>query len=214
MAELPGEAEDSEKRLQECLDRLASGDPHARDDLIAIACSRMQGLAHRMLLSYPAVRRHEGTDDVVQNAAMRLYRALAEVRPASLRHFSGLAALQIRRELLDLARKHAGPESYAANHETNYARVGGEERAKVSDAPAGQIQIETLEEWTRLHEAAASLPEEERELFHVVWYLGAKQDEAATLLNCSERTVKRRWANAKRLIAMHLRGESPPVEQS
>jgi len=145
MAELPDDAEDSERRLQECLDRLASGDPNARDDLIAIACSRMQSLAHRMLLSYPAVRRHEGTDDVVQNAAMRLYRSLAEVHPVSVRHFSGLAALQIRRELLDLAKKHAGPESYAANPETNYARVGGEERAKVSDAPAGQIQIETFE---------------------------------------------------------------------
>jgi len=31
----------------------------------------------------------------------------------------GLIATQIQRELIDLARKHAGPMSYAQNHDTN-----------------------------------------------------------------------------------------------
>ena len=50
----------------------------------------------------------EQTDDVLQNAVVRLLRALEEVRPPSVRAFFGLAATQMRRELLDLARRYQG----------------------------------------------------------------------------------------------------------
>ena len=195
---------DGDKRLDACLKRLSFGDLRARDELITVACGRMRGIAHRMLRTFPSVRRWDETDDIVQNAAMRLYRALAEVRPLDARGFTGLAAVQIRRELLDLARKHAGPESYAANHETNYQRAEGEYRAKVDDAPEPAGMPDTLDRWTRLHEAAESLPEDERELFHMVWYLGLTQEEISGLLDCSTRTVKRRWESAKSLLAEAL----------
>ena len=55
-------------------------------------------------------------------------------------------------------------------------------------------------------QAAADLPEEERELFHLVWYLGMQQDEASGLLGCSVRTVKRRWESAKSLLSAAVRG--------
>jgi len=195
---------DGDQRLDACLKRLSSGDLRARDELITVACGRMRGIAHRMLRTFPSVRRWDETDDIVQNAALRLYRALAEVRPLDARGFTGLAAVQIRRELLDLARKHAGPASYAANHETNYQRAEGEYRAKVDDAPEPAGMPDTLDRWTRLHEAAGSLPEDERELFHMVWYLGLTQEEISGLLDCSTRTVKRRWESAKSLLAEAL----------
>ena len=44
-----------------------------------------------------------------------------------------------------------------------YARVDGEDSAKVSHPPAGPIQIKMREEWTRLHQASSSLPKEEPE---------------------------------------------------
>ena len=195
-------------RLDACLERLARGDLGARDDLIAIACDRMRGLAHRMLRVFPTVRRWDETDDVVQNAAMRLYRALGDTVPLDARGFSGLTAVQIRRELLDLAKKHAGPESRAANHETNYRLVDGEYRAKIDDAHDRAEPADQMERWTRLHEAAAGLPDEERELFHLVWYLGMQQEGASTLLGCSVRTVKRRWDSAKSLLS-HAVGGNP-----
>lgn len=195
------EASDEENHLAGCLDRLAAAEPGARDELIAIACVRMRGLAHRMLRRFPSVRRWDETDDIVQNAAIRLHRALGEVLPADERSFMGLAAVQVRRELLDLAKKHAGPGSYASNHETNYRHIDGEARAKVDDAPAAGESRERISRWSHLHDAAASLPDEERELFHLVWYLGLKQNDAATVLGCSLRTVKRRWEEAKRLLA-------------
>lgn len=195
------ETNDPDRRIEACIARLADGDLSARDELLSLACSRMQRLAHRMLRTFPSVRRWEETDDVVQNAAMRLYRAMGEVVPHDGRSLVGLAAVQIRRELLDLAKKHGAAGSYGFNHETNYQRFGDEMRAKVDHASDEAQSPDSLDRWSQLHQAAAALPEEERELFHLVWYLGLTQEEASKMLGCSTRTVKRRWDSAKALLA-------------
>jgi RNA polymerase sigma factor (sigma-70 family) len=151
-----------------------------------------------------------GAGDIVQNAAIRLYKTLGSITPRSPRGFLGVAAVHICRELLDLARKPAGPESYAANHDTNYQRHDGQEWARVDEAADDRAEsLNQLVRWTRLHESADGLPEDEKELFHLVWYLGTKQEEAARMLDCSVRTVKRRWENVKRLLAESLEGERP-----
>jgi RNA polymerase sigma-70 factor (ECF subfamily) len=162
-----------------------------------------------MLRTFPTVRRWEETDDVVQNAALRLDRALRETIPSEPRGLVGLAATQVRRELLDLAKKHRGPESYGANHETNYQRKDGELRAKVEDAADLREPDEQLERWTRLHTSADRLPEDEREVFQMCWYLGLKQEEIAGLLGCSIRTVKRRWEAAKTMLKSEMPGGRP-----
>ena len=199
-----------DRQIGEALRRLAAGGgADAREDLIAWASERMREIAHRMLRTFPSVRRWDETDDVVQNAALRLDRALRQTVPLDARGLVGLAATQVRRELLDLAKKHRGPESYGANHETNYQRIDGDLRAKVDDAAAQAEPDDKLERWTRLHKAADNLPEEEREVFHMCWYLGLKQEEIARLLDCSLRTVKRRWEAAKDRIAAAMPGERP-----
>lgn len=182
----------------------------ARIALVSIATDRMRALAHRMLAGSARVRRWEETDDVVQGAMLRLHRALGSVVPNDAQHFLRLAALQVRRELIDLARRHGCPESSAADHETN----------SMPSAPVGQ-QVDQAEdhaaepadrlaEWTRFHELATELPAEQRELFDMVWYLGLSQDEIATLLGCSTRTVRRRWEETKRRFADAFRGD--PLE--
>ena len=193
-----------------CLARLAAGDQSARDELVEIACGRMRELAHRMLVRYPAVRRYDDTDDVVQNASLRLYRAMGEIVPTDSRGLLGLAALQIRRELLDLARKHASPNSYAANHDSNAIGGGGDTRRMIVDGAADErLDAEALDRWTRFHEAVATLPEAEREVFGLVWYMGLEQQEIGTLVGCSIRTVKRRWDKGKSLVIAALGGAHP-----
>ena len=71
---------------------------------VLVPGKRLSRLARKMLRSYPGVRRWELTDDIVQNAALRLWQCLDAVKPASVRSFINLAAVQIRRELIDLAR--------------------------------------------------------------------------------------------------------------
>ena len=48
---------------------------------------------HLMLRHFPGVQRWEQTDDVVQNALVRLWNALRDVRPPSAREFAGLTKL-------------------------------------------------------------------------------------------------------------------------
>ena len=156
------------------------------------------------------MRRWDNTDDVAQNAALRLYRALGETIPDSPRGLMGLMAVQIQRELIDLARKHSGPMSYAANHGTN-VRPGtsGDEVFLVDEAPeiSPDDEILPVDRWKSFHEAVESLPEEHREVFRLVWYLGVDQETAARSLGVSLRTVARRWQEARAMVKARLDGD-------
>lgn len=171
-------------QLQALLDQ---GDEAAYGELLSVASSRLQKLARKMLRGFPRLRRWEQTDDVFQTAALRLHRSLSEVKPESVRQFFGLAATQIRRTLIDLARQHYGPEGQAAKHEsgTNNDHTGH------IDSP------ESLESWADFHEQVDQLPHDEREVFQLLWYSGTTQREAAELLSISERTVLRRYCRAR-----------------
>jgi RNA polymerase sigma-70 factor (ECF subfamily) len=182
------------------LQRLQQGDD-ARNALIDHACGRLEALTRRMLRGYPRLRRWEQTDDVLQNAVLRLHRALATVRPESPEQFYGLAAAQIRRELIDLARHHVGPQGAARHHDTDRPEA---DRADPSGEPS------TLAEWTEFHEKVQRLPEAERQVFDLLWYEGLTQVEAAALLGVSEKTVKNRWRSAK-LELQRLLGPGPSV---
>jgi RNA polymerase sigma-70 factor (ECF subfamily) len=163
-----------------------------------------------MLARFPHVRRWDDTDDVFQNAALRLHRALAHVRPESPRAIMALAATQLHRELIDLARRHAGPMSFAANHAT-IAPATPADGDSAGPPPAGveaaAASEESLDRWTLFHEAIAALPGELREVFQLVWYLGADQRSIARLLECSERTVKSRWREARESVRVALDGK-------
>ena len=64
--------EPNTSQIQRCLDRLRAGDADAREDLFRSCQERLCAHTRRMLGRYPAVRRWEGTDDVFQNAVVRL----------------------------------------------------------------------------------------------------------------------------------------------
>jgi len=180
-------------QLQALLDQ---GDDQAYAELLTLAAARLQKLARKMLWDFPRLRRWEETDDVFQTAALKLHRSLSEVRPETVKDFLGLAATQIRRTLIDLARHHYGPEGQGANHEsgTHYERTGK------TDAP------ETLAAWAEFHEQVEQLPEPEREVFQLLWYSGVLQREAAELLGISERTVLRRYYRARLQLRNTLHG--------
>jgi len=174
--------------------------PEARD-------ARLRELSHRLLGKFARVRRWDNTDDVAQNAALRLYRALGQTVPDSPRGLMGLMATQIQRELLDLARKHAGPMSYAANHGTNFheGQAGGfyvEQAAEQHDSD----EVIPIDRWEAFHQAVEALPEDLREVFRLVWYLGLDQDTAAKTLGVSLRTLERRWHEARTMIQAKLSG--------
>lgn len=202
----------SAPEISACLQRLAAGELLARDRIIEICSGRLRLLARRMLAKFPSVRRWDDTDDVFQNAALRLHKALGETLPETPRAIMALAATQLHRELIDLARRYNGPLSFAANHATNAPR-GPAVSEPGSDPPVGveaaAAPDESLDRWTQFHDAIAALPGELREVFHLVWYLGADQRSIAQLLDCSERTVKSRWREAREAVRAAVEGKPP-----
>jgi RNA polymerase sigma-70 factor (ECF subfamily) len=193
------------------LEQLRHGDQaaseEARNGVITHACQRLEALTRRMLRHYPRLRRWEQTGDVLQNVVLRLHRSLATVRPDSPAQFYGLAVTQIRRELIDLARHHFGPEGAAGKHHTDRAGQSGDD-GPVANRRDRASEPATLAEWTEFHEQVQLLPDPERQVFDLLWYEGLTQGEAASVLGVTDRTVKNRWRSAK-LALQRLLGEGP-----
>jgi RNA polymerase sigma-70 factor (ECF subfamily) len=199
-------------QVQGWLDRLKAGDESARKELLNCACERLTRLTRKMLKSYPRLKRWEETDDVMQNAAVRLYRALGEVRPATPADFFRLAALNIRRELLDLAKHYYGPRGQGTKHASAARQPNADGETPADSEPAdADDEPNRLAAWTEFHQQIDRLPEEERETFDLLWYQGLSQAEAADVLKISERTVKRRWQSARLKLHEALGGEMPEL---
>ncbi len=191
------------------LDSLRAGHPDAAQRLIEHTCERLRLIARRMLRRFPRVRRWEETDDVFCEALSRLSRSLESVRPESARHFYNLAATQLRRVLIDFARRYDGPEGMGAHHDT--AAGGTDMNAPPKYEPADSHgEPGSLLEWTEFHQAVEALPDEEREVFDLLWYQQLTQEQAAELLGVTTRTIRRRWQDARFKLYKARLGESLP----
>jgi RNA polymerase sigma factor (sigma-70 family) len=179
---------------QELLPRAVAGDDAAVDALLRYYGERLTILTRRMLGDFARVRRWAETDDVLQNAMIRLLGAVREVKPKTPRDFLALATLQIRRELIDLVRHYYGPEGIGARHESD-ARAESPQ-AGANERPDTRHEPSSLAQWTELHEKIGALPDEEREVVGLLFYQGLSQAESAELLNISVRTLQRRWHDA------------------
>jgi RNA polymerase sigma-70 factor (ECF subfamily) len=156
-----------------------------------------------MLRSFPVVSKWDQTDDVLQVALVRLCSALRAAPPASPEHFLHLATLQIRRELIDLARHYRGRRDMESlNVEDS---KGNEVRNVMSPdgAPGG------LDEWAAFHEAVGKLPDDERVVVELRWYQELSEEDTARLLDISERTARRRWRDARLRLSERLNGCLP-----
>ena len=193
------------EKLQSLLRNFKIGDSNAINAIIEHACERLQKQTQRMLRSYSRVKRWELTDDVLQNSLIRLHRSLLEIKPESPRQFYGLAATQIRRELIDLARRHYSQTGIGQNHQTDNPNLP----ARIDVDSTSGIEPMTLEDWSIFHEVVESLPNEQKEVFELLWYHGFSQQEASTVLDVSIRTIKRRWQEARLTIHAAMDGEQP-----
>jgi RNA polymerase sigma-70 factor (ECF subfamily) len=186
------------EQIEHWIARLRQGDRSAREALLACAGDRLLRLTRKMLKQSADVKRWEQTDDVFQNAMMRLYRALDQVELQSARHFYHIAAMQIRRELIDLARRYQGPRGMGRYLQSQVPLRPDEPGAPPRYEVAEQTHDPTqLASWLEFHLGVERLPEEDRETFQLLWYAGLTLREVAEALNVSVRTVRRRWQSAR-----------------
>jgi RNA polymerase sigma-70 factor (ECF subfamily) len=189
--------------LHAYLERHRAGDRAATDAFLRRIGDRLERMARAMLRRFPTVRRWADTYDVLQGALLRLLHALQATQPESTRHFANLAALHIRRELLDLARHF--------RHRLDPPHGGGDaddEAASDLPDPHGAVADE-LDLWAAFHEQVERLPVEEREVVGLIFYHGWTQAQIAELFGVDERTVRRRWCSASLKLNDALGGRLP-----
>jgi RNA polymerase sigma-70 factor (ECF subfamily) len=155
----------------------------ARAELIDQSKRRMEAICRKMFFKSLAGAPLDW-EDVYQEAALRLWKSLDEVKPATVPEFFGLACTQIRRVLVDLCRKFARqpPDVDQLLKESSFSAV-------------------TLAKWTEFHEFVEALPEPLRKVTDLLWYQELSQKEAAGVLGLDESTVKRRWRKAREQLA-------------
>ncbi len=189
MANFEGEGQTTQA-MQGLLDRLKHGEDLAsvKAELMTVAYSRLRIIARRMLSSYDRDRLDEETDGLIAESYLRLNRAIDELKPEDIRQFFALAALQMRRHLLDKLRRLQGRGETKRPNQVSLDVP--------TDGSIGQIQVAdgaVQESWTSLDvlEALERLDERERECLTLQTWYGFTHAEIAELLGISTKTVQR-----------------------
>jgi len=184
--------------LQRALDRMRVDKNLMPDELADHVHRRIRRLTTQMIRRYPRLSRWEQTDDIAQEATIKLLRAVEQVRPEDTRHLLRLAAVQIRRTLIDLCRHHFGPQGSAKHHRTSPASDGfDDDRPLIERSPSDATTPEAAAIRNEIHEQVDQLAEDHREIVDLLYYNDLTQAEAAEVLGVSTRTIKRRWRDAR-----------------
>jgi RNA polymerase sigma factor (sigma-70 family) len=188
--------------LQGLLDRMNQGDLAARRELLQRACTRLRRLANTMLAgSFPALRQRHELDSVVDETWLRLSQALEQVTPPTVADFFRLAAHKVRQVLLDMAQRERRRSARQASEP-----VGDSDSGALASAGGETLDPARLALWSEFHSRVARLPEDERQVFELHYYLELTQAEIAGMLDLHPRKVSYLWVAGTERLADELEG--------
>lgn len=183
--------------VQELLLLSYQGNAHAREELFIRSLERLRTMARQMFYEFPKLLTLEQTDDILNKAVLRLHRSLDEVKPSNARDFFGLASVQMRRVLADLAR-------YYSVRSVKY---------QLNTPPKSHLPGPLdLQEWSEFHEAIDRMSAYDQELFDFLFYQGLSIVESAELLGEHPKTLRRHWREARVRLSQLLDGKFPSLE--
>lgn len=198
--------------LERCLKRIEQRDATARAELLLFADRRLKILADRMFMRFPQLYSLEQSDDLFQEAMIRLWQSLEEVFPATVAGFMGLAAVQMRRALIDLARRHFGRNQQSdVDKDVTRPMIHGGNTTLGGQPDDKRNAVEELLCWSDFHQAADRLPEPHRTAFDLLFYHELPQAEVAQLMNVSIRQVQRYWHSARLKLCEMMEGAWPEI---
>jgi RNA polymerase sigma factor (TIGR02999 family) len=189
-----GGAVDTTDDITAILRQAGAGDREALDRLMPLVYPELKAMAHRRL-SGERPDHTLNTTALVHEAYIKLVDQ-SRIEWANRGHFFSVAAMAMRRILVDQARKHLAQK-----------RGGGREAVSLDSA---RLSVEqSAETLISLDEALDRLTALDERLGRVVVYRffgGLTEEESAHLLEVTPRTVRRYWVKAKGLLAMNLAG--------
>lgn len=173
-----------------------NGDQSALDQLLPIVYDELRGVAHRHLQGERAGHVLQ-TTALVNEAYLRLVASCQEVAWQNRAQFFALAAQQMRRVLVDIARVHVSQR-----------RGGGAQQVELDEtivdgtgSALGLIDLLALDE--ALQRLARIYPRKERVV--VLKFFGGFSDaEAAVVLQINAELVKKDWQTAKLFLREEL----------
>ncbi len=191
--------------LKLLVERIQQGECAARNELMVRMQDRLERLAHRMLRDYPSVGRWVETDDVMQNASLRLLSALSTAEFNSTSSLFALAAKTIRCELIDMARHfHRLNAKYKSGVINPNQPVDAPDH---SEPATSDSDGDDLLRWEQFHLEVAELEDKDREVFGLIYYHGLTRQQVADVFQCNERTVRGCWRRACLTLKGRLHGQ-------
>jgi RNA polymerase sigma-70 factor (ECF subfamily) len=184
-------------QIQSALDRFLAGEADGKKNLITLAEQRLTTLARAQLGRFGT--RPDETVGVLNEAYLKLHGALDDVRPRTVREFFGLAALQIQRVLLDMARSAARRKKSPLGDSAG-AGEPADPRA------AGRSHVDRVID---LHAVIDQLPDDLREVVLLHYFQGLIYDDIAQVIGAHPDTVKRMVNRARVKLARELDGFDP-----
>jgi RNA polymerase sigma factor (TIGR02999 family) len=183
----------AERDVTDLLLDIPEGGPHAIDRLLPLVYDELRQIAHRLLL-----RENSGhtltTTALVHESYLRLVDQ-RRVAWADRAHFFAVAAVAMRRILVDYARRQRASK-----------RGGGNRPLPLDDAVA--LADERAQEMLALDDALIRLAALNERLARVVecrFFGGLTTEETAAALAVTPRTIERDWAKAKSWLYQELR---------
>ena len=176
-------------RVQAWLDELRDGNEAARAG------------DHRSILRTLARTGPSNVDELSSTAALGTDRRRVAERHVAALPRSGRSQAGVRGKIL----------GFAAAHRTLWTccgiTLGRKERRRTTTPTAGERpsrdrrrayaecgrEPEDLEGWTRFHEVVEALPDDERQVFNLLWYEGARGPQPRHLLPAMIASLRRLW---------------------
>ena len=184
----------AESDITGLLSDLNNGSREAYDQLLPIVYNQLKELAKRQLQQQPHGHTYSKTD-LVHETYIKLVNQSSKPELSNRVHFFGVASRCMRSLLIDYARK-----------KMRNKRGGGQRSVTYIDQWVyNENGAETLIE---LDQALKKLERLDKRLVRVVelrYFAELDVEETATILDVSDRTVKRDWAKARGLLYQFIK---------
>ncbi len=172
------------------LERVGAGDARARDELYAVLYPELRKLARARLRHSETITLLE-TTALVHESYERFIKSNGLSFPDRGRFFA-FASNVMRSVIIDAVRKRRAAR-----------RAGGLEHVELDDAIVDAVPDESAGQIIRVHEALDELSALDPRLAQVVemrYFAGLAEEQIATALGVTERTVRRDWSKARALL--------------